>query len=139
MTNKRYLFRGFHPDENGKTTIKINGEKICGEWVYGGIFERQGDEVQDYSISIITPSLEQIGNAVKVVPETLGQWVITDQNGKDVFEKDLVRKYADGKEVVCVIEFDKEDLQYKAFKNMLPFRLYAKDWELIGSKWECAE
>lgn len=33
MNDKRHLYRGFHPDENGETVITLNGEKIRGEWV----------------------------------------------------------------------------------------------------------
>lgn len=32
---REILFRGFHPDENGTTTITLNGKKIKGEWVFG--------------------------------------------------------------------------------------------------------
>lgn len=100
----KILFRGFHPDENGKTTITFNGEKIKGEWVYGllpfrnkiRVFtthkwndegeEREYDTTEDLS----------------VLPETVGQWVTNDKKGRDIFEGDVVKSYIDD-EVPCGI------------------------------------
>lgn len=33
--NREILFKGFHPDENGKDKVFINGEWIKGKWIYG--------------------------------------------------------------------------------------------------------
>lgn len=95
MNDKRYLFRGFHPDEKGKTTIVVNGEKIKGKWVYGDLITRGN---AGYCIHP-KANLFQVGRADlatilimhPVIPETVGQWVTTDKNGKDVFEGDRIK------------------------------------------------
>lgn len=85
MTDKRYLFRGFHTDENGNTTITLNGKKIKGEWYYG--LPAYGDHTN-----------EEVGyieyepcRYIKIIPETIGQWSTTDKNGKDLFFGDIVK------------------------------------------------
>lgn len=80
----KILFRGFHPDNNGATTITLNGEKIKGEWVYGSLFVTDKEEC-----AIITGNL-YASSFYTVLPETVGQWVETDKNGKDIFLGDLV-------------------------------------------------
>lgn len=95
MTDKRYLFRGFHPDESGKTTITLNGEKIRGEWLYWNQF---GQLVDPHSLQTkrfyykcdgIDLSLSSAAMLIWA-DETIGQWVTTDKNGKDVFLGDRV-------------------------------------------------
>lgn len=76
----KILFRGFHPDNNGATTITLNGEKIKGEWVYGCyVYDKQNFCIRGFDYVYES-----------VIPETVGQWVTTDKNGKDIFLGDLV-------------------------------------------------
>lgn len=85
----KILFRGFHPDNNGTTTITLNSEKIKGEWIYGSLITLGENKYICYAKnchSIINAgALSDI-----VIPETVGQWVTTDKNGKDIFLGDLV-------------------------------------------------
>ena len=57
--NERYLFKGKRKDN--------------GEWVYGGIYYQKADEVKEEAVYIIGSSLNDVGAAYEVIPETVGQ------------------------------------------------------------------
>lgn len=68
-------FRGFHADENGETVIKIDGKDIRGLWLAGDLKQYDGEcWIEEHA----------------VIPETVGQYVCDDENGKEVFEGDIV-------------------------------------------------
>lgn len=90
MNDKRHLYRGFHPDENGNIVITLNGEKIRGEWVYGSLLEYKPIFVDKVEYTMVYHN----GSGFcydKVIPETVGQWVTTDKNGDDVFDGDKIQ------------------------------------------------
>lgn len=70
-------FRGFHADEHGESVIKLNGKEIQGFWCYGDLHTDGGYYINDHA----------------VIPETVGQYVCNDKNGKEVFELDIVSGY----------------------------------------------
>lgn len=85
----KILFRGFHPDNNGATTITLNGEKIKGRWVYGSLItlgERKYICYADERHNIMDAG----ALSFDVLPKTVGQRVTNDKNGKDIFLGDLV-------------------------------------------------
>lgn len=63
--------------------ILFRGKRIdTSEWVYGGIYYRNKDEVY-----IIGSLSNNVICAYRVIPETVGQFTgVTDKNGKRVFE-----------------------------------------------------
>lgn len=81
MTKDRYLFRGFHKEENGKETIYIDGQVIKGEWVYGYY-------IASSTKYVIMPHFTE---KYEVIPETIGQCCgLSDKNGRLIFEKDII-------------------------------------------------
>ena len=77
------LFKGFHPDENGKTEITLNGKKIKGEWVYGDLSQHKTGKRFIKSGSAI--------HSFEVIPETVCEYVKDDSKGNQVFENDIVK------------------------------------------------
>lgn len=97
MSDKRCLFRGFHPDDNGKTKIMcptLNNVVIKGRWIYGDLMHNGWKDKYIHphgnSFDVSNSDLTKLLVVHKVIPETIGQWVATDKNGKDVFEGDEV-------------------------------------------------
>lgn len=146
MNDKRYLYRGFHPDEKGKTTIVVNGAKVKGEWIFWDCFGcctksfARTVRAKRVRVDYLFPS--------DIIPETVGQWVTTDKNGKNVFEGDMVKTNFYGKECGTGRNFNDYDIFNVAYKEYVfcvenenrRFRIThetQRHIELIENKWEC--
>ncbi len=130
MTERKILFRGFHPDENGNTTITFNGQKIRGDWIY---WDKFSNVLYDEDIT----SFSSYDLDTDIIHETVGQWVTTDKNGKDVFDGDNVLcAFEDG---VFEVQYDEQTLMWVIGNGVVLIdfdHCYNSDIELIGNKWE---
>lgn len=83
------LFKGFHPDENGKAEITLNGKKIKGEWIEGDLLHPDTEIGVGYSIELLNKQAKN--NCLEVLPETVCEYVKDDCKGNKVFENDIVK------------------------------------------------
>lgn len=131
MNNKRHLFRGFHPDENGKTTITLNGDKINGEWIYWNVY---GVCTKMYITMVHLGSTQDIFEG-EVIPETIGQSVTTDKYKDDIFEGDFIGFHFAGTYYICEVVYIAKELRYAAKCDKGDFEIL-DGIEKVGNKWE---
>ena len=82
------LFRAFHPTEQGKNIIKINGKAIKGEWIEGkNVFIDDKNEKAEMLFGYTNYRI-----SYEVIPETICEYAgLTDKNGNKIFEGHIVR------------------------------------------------
>lgn len=103
MAMREILFRGFHPDENGKEKVFVNGEWVKGMWVKGYYYNaidsvklqiNKTVEKRYYIAREYTYEQHPYGAlspTYLVIPETVGQFIgWLDKKGNKVFEGDIL-------------------------------------------------
>lgn len=133
---RKLLFRGFHPNNTGDTIITVNGKKIKGDWVYGSLISCGDRKYICYADD--RHSIFDAGAlSSSVIPETIGQWVTTDKNGKDVFESDFVKSYLDD-EIQGIVEYDTIHCSFvfNTLDGLDTLYLDDDDWIVYGNKCE---
>ena len=135
---REILFRG----QTRKTGEKVymDGRKVPGNWVYGGICSGKGD----FSIVYATMDEEKEIPVEKhvVYTETVGQYTgLNDKNGKMIFEGDIViydntpyNVYSTPKTGVIVWRKNAFRLKYREYETCWYFDLGSDDF--FGAKCE---
>ena len=147
---REYIFRGFHPDENGSKTITLNGNKIKGEWVYGA-YDFNKEHKRGFIVSVGIDNIGPIAYIQEVIPETVGLWTgKEDINGNKIFEGNIVRFAEWSKGEMCWIGeifFEYTMFQIKGGTNKecegnfitQLSRIPSERIEVIGNKWQEVE
>lgn len=135
---REILFRGQTRRYGEK--VKLNGEKIKSNWVYGGIFPQNGDG--DFAIIYQQePTVEKY----PVYADTVGQYTgMKDKSGKRIFEGDIIdfsdRSDDDG---YGVVKYDANEtefgIEYDNIYESLGKHYYPEDIEVIGNIYDNPE
>ena len=137
---REYLFRGFHPDENGSKTITLMGQKIKGEWIYWDCFGCSAKQFvrsvrhKNVPADYIFPS--------GIIHETVGQYTgHTDASQTKIFDGDRVILNEDFDEMYTVEwDNDKACFVIEGLCISYDFDCVRNDEiEVIGTKWQEVE
>ena len=124
MSEREIFFRGQTRRKGEK--VRISGEPVDSNWVYGGIFPGEGD----FSIIYQTkPKIEKF----TVYSDTVGQFTgLTDKNGTRIFEGDVIKRRGEN----FIVYWDEECAGFYPFydqDNPIGYGVIGEESEVIGN------
>ena len=121
--------------------------KDNGEWIYGGIYYQKADEVKEDAVYIIGGSLNDVGVAYEVIPETVGQCTgLKDKKSKKIFKGDIIycKSRLDSANMVVIFECGQfrmilSENYYSYQTNIGFYDINCFDKEVIGNIYDNVE
>lgn len=140
--HREILFRGFHPCEDGGTTIYVEGEAVKGRWVEGSyVFYNHCPHHSIYfNVDVggdgyIEPKYAL--ECVEVIPSTVGQYTgLTDNNNVKIFEQDIVAIISESDDEQFTVSYNKDNATFELEANtfVVSFDNYLRyEFEIIGN------
>lgn len=136
------LFIGFHPCEDGKETIWINGKEIKGFWAFGNFVKAEKLDYSEYEYFIIQFGAD--GYTYEVIPETVGQYIgQTDMHEKSIFEDDVLGiPNSNRKGLPAMVRYNSRTASFEIQRiGYNPILLNEVEYwgEIVGNKWSNPE
>ena len=137
---ERFLCRGFHQTQRGKSIIYIDDQRIKGIWYEGYVYPKKSNENITYYILTVDEEGTITGKKHKVMPETIGMYSGFNDTttGKKIFEYDIVDgdyKYIHDKKKRFVVKWERgsfiELTNHTFCTHILVGSMFDKNWDEI--------
>ena len=129
--------------------ILFRGKRVHdGEWVEGLPFGSIYGGFSNGAICAIRQTVEKYGDIYEVTPETVGEYTgLKDQNGKRIFEGDIIAPAVLSNTPPCEVMFDVGEGQFVVKDACGDYhgalanfgRIFDNRYTVVGNKWDNPE